>query len=174
MATDPFAFGFLPILASADGMDGKFDVKGASRHVERDLVIPSILKGSFGFFFERWKGCSPFRLGKGFSSSVSHACTAFQCLLFDMCVYKAQFACGLRFLLHPFILKICDGFSISLPQLAPHAIVDLFRMRERSKDLLNLCEFCFGELGLLQSCRQAHQDVAVEAYVDPKLEKVYD
>ncbi|GKV19331.1 hypothetical protein SLEP1_g29609 [Rubroshorea leprosula] len=47
---------------------------------------------------------------------------AFQCLPPDMCVYKDQFACGLRFPLHPFFLEICDEFSISLPQLAPRAI----------------------------------------------------
>ncbi|GKU88123.1 hypothetical protein SLEP1_g2424 [Rubroshorea leprosula] len=86
MATDPSASGFLPISAFADGVgtplssslseffdvfclprnaDGKFVVKGASCHVERDPVIPSIFRGSFGFFFEGWKGCPPFRLDKG-------------------------------------------------------------------------------------------------------------
>ncbi|GKV20494.1 hypothetical protein SLEP1_g30615 [Rubroshorea leprosula] len=46
----------------------------------------------------------------------------FQCLPHDMCVYKDQFACGLRFPLHPFFLEICDEFSIGLPQLTPRAI----------------------------------------------------
>ncbi|GKV37982.1 hypothetical protein SLEP1_g45940 [Rubroshorea leprosula] len=63
MSTDPSTSGFLPILTSTDGVgtppssslseffdvfclpcnaDGKFVVKDASRHVERDLVIPFI------------------------------------------------------------------------------------------------------------------------------------
>ncbi|GKV15282.1 hypothetical protein SLEP1_g26080 [Rubroshorea leprosula] len=166
MAIDPSASSSLPTLvfvgsSSADGVgtplssssseffdvfcfprraDGRFVVKGASCHVERDPVIPSILTevplvssseggrvvlllGSTNLFCD---------LDKVFPPQHPMCCATFQCLPPDMCVYKDQFACGLRFPLHPFILKICDGFSISLPQLAPRAIVDLSRMWERT------------------------------------------
>ena len=39
----------------------------------------------------------------------------------EVCFYKADFLCGLRFLVHPFIMQVLDQFQIAPGQLVPNA-----------------------------------------------------
>ena len=39
----------------------------------------------------------------------------------EVCFYKANFLCGLRFLVHPFIMQVLDEFQIAPGQLVPNA-----------------------------------------------------
>ena len=38
----------------------------------------------------------------------------------EICFYEAAFSCGLRFLVHPFIMELLDHFGIALGQLMPN------------------------------------------------------
>ncbi|GKV29237.1 hypothetical protein SLEP1_g38178 [Rubroshorea leprosula] len=146
---------FFDIFCLPLNADGKFVVKGALRHVERDPMVPSLptevpsVSSSKGGRVVLPLGSTKVFCDLDKVSWVTTSCdvdesreiykknlidpqvflpqhpagrAAFQCLPLDMCVYKDQFACGLRFPLHPFFLEICDEFSISLPQLAHRAI----------------------------------------------------
>ena len=39
----------------------------------------------------------------------------------EVCFYEADFLCGLRFLVYPFIMQVLDEFQITLGQLVPNA-----------------------------------------------------
>ena len=39
----------------------------------------------------------------------------------EVCFYEANFLCGLRFPIHPFIMQVLDEFQITLGQLVPNA-----------------------------------------------------
>ncbi|GKU93135.1 hypothetical protein SLEP1_g6760 [Rubroshorea leprosula] len=170
---------FFDIFCLPLNADGKFVVKGALRHVERDPVVPSIpTEVPLVLSSKGGKVVLPLGSTKVFCdldkvSWVTSSCdvdeireiyrknlidpqvflpqhpmgrVAFQCLPPDMCVYKDQFACGLRFPLHPFFLEICDEFSIGLPQLAPRAIAYIvaFIVRCFLLRITLTCElFCF-------------------------------
>ena len=39
----------------------------------------------------------------------------------EICFYEAAFSCGLRFLVHPFIMKLLNHFGITPEQLIPNS-----------------------------------------------------
>ncbi|GKU89563.1 hypothetical protein SLEP1_g3689 [Rubroshorea leprosula] len=125
--TPSSGFDYFDIFRFPRVSDGRFLVKGAFHHVEREPVVPSFpteVPTIFPFLSKDEKAGLALGSARVFSSVDKHPMgrAAFQCLPPDMCVYKDQFACGLRFPPHPFITEICDAFSLSLPQLAPRAV----------------------------------------------------
>ena len=61
-------------------------------------------------FLKRVRVCRP--------SDEDRACHFFPG---EICFYEAAFSCGLRFLVHPFIMELLDHFGIALGQLMPNS-----------------------------------------------------
>ena len=51
-------------------------------------------------------------------SEEERACYFF---LGEVCFYESTFVCGLRFLVHPFLMELLDHFGIALGQLMPNS-----------------------------------------------------
>ena len=96
----------------------------------------------FGFLFDNTSLCCPCVLSESCSLKESHLkgyrkrfqfpkgtsirlpCLGEKDCNFahgEVCFYEANFLCGLRFPIHPFIMQVLDEFQIALGQLVPNA-----------------------------------------------------